>query len=1092
MGKKQRMDPFFERLAVRAATIDELLSDDFETLPGQKAHSDLAAQRLSAWCQSCASGDWSMFNRRLERDGLSLAHVLGRFATVRRRASATLPAWIEDAIWIEGALQGRGSDAHPEDTGGRTERYPFEGLFWPVVQRAGAWLRADAVPRTSDKLSETAHECLRLSLLKALSNHCAPALYERFAKLRDAEAPPANPGRDASRQDAGTAVYDRFIADMRGGGFRRLFEEKAVLLRTMAIIARQWIDVSREFITRLDADWAAIGHDLLSGRVARKVDRIEGDLSDLHNGGRSVQIVQFEDGSRVVYKPKDLRLDAAWRELVERLNRSGAPNDLRAARSIVRDGYGWAEFIEHGGCADQEGVRLFFRRAGAWLALFHCFAAADMHQENLIACADHPVPIDIEVILQAVPGERRSVEPEAQGFEASAEIIANSIMMVGLLPAFGRTPNNDVFAVGGLNPNWQARKEAFTWINTNTDAMRPVRPAPTVDSTPNVPRLDNEYVRFGDHIDDFVVGFEDYARFVSHKTRDEGQGFLFDGFAGLSVRKVVRPTSFYTMLGQRLRNHRTMGDGVIWSAQADFLARLADWEKGFDPFWPLQRCERSALLALNVPYFVSPGDGKEIRDASGVSVPTQASSGLDHARARLGSLDEQEIAWQVEIIRQNTISTPDSAAKPTIIRTPRPLLRSGTSVAPTRDVFIAEAGRIAGEISSYAIRRGSSAAWIGLDWLGDSEVAQLVPLGLDLYGGVTGIAVFLAAHAASARCESSAELAIAATAHLRKNLRGRNAARLARAFGLGGATGLGSVVYALTLMARLLEDDELLGDALVTADLFTDDLIAADRQFDIVGGSAGAIVALLRLYRDSRSRAVLGRAVECGEHLLRQPRHGPEGRRSWVGQGVRGLALNGISHGAAGFAHAFALLAAATEREDFACASAECIAFEDSSFSAEHRNWPRRHADGEVTWPCQWCHGAAGIGLARIAMVKQRISKIWPDAMPDAGILLADIRNALECGDQYWPGSVDTLCCGTLGNIEFIHEAGGVLEREEIRELAAQRSMAVLENAMVTGQYRWDAGGNKFNLGLFRGLAGVGYTLLRRIDGSLPNILVWE
>ena len=30
------MDEFYERLIVRAATIDELLSDDFEPLPGQK------------------------------------------------------------------------------------------------------------------------------------------------------------------------------------------------------------------------------------------------------------------------------------------------------------------------------------------------------------------------------------------------------------------------------------------------------------------------------------------------------------------------------------------------------------------------------------------------------------------------------------------------------------------------------------------------------------------------------------------------------------------------------------------------------------------------------------------------------------------------------------------------------------------------------------------------------------------------------------------------------------------------------------------------------------------------------------------------
>jgi lantibiotic modifying enzyme len=27
---------------------------------------------------------------------------------------------------------------------------------------------------------------------------------------------------------------------------------------------------------------------------------------------------------------------------------------------------------------------------------------------------------------------------------------------------------------------------------------------------------------------------------------------------------------------------------------------------------------------------------------------------------------------------------------------------------------------------------------------------------------------------------------------------------------------------------------------------------------------------------------------------------------------------------------------------------------------------------------------------------------------------------------------------------------------------------------------------------LFRGLAGVGYTLLRQVDGSLPNVIIWD
>ena len=80
------------------------------------------------------------------------------------------------------------------------------------------------------------------------------------------------------------------------------------------------------------------------------------------------------------------------------------------------------------------------------------------------------------------------------------------------------------------------------------------------------------------------------------------------------------------------------------------------------------------------------------------------------------------------------------------------------------------------------------AAWIGLDWLGDSEVAQLVPLGADLYNGTPGIAVFLAAHAALAGRAASMELALAAVSHLRTNLKSRNAARMARSLGLGTAT----------------------------------------------------------------------------------------------------------------------------------------------------------------------------------------------------------------------------------------------------------------------------------------------------------------
>src|ERR1700722_6685078 len=244
------MDTYFEDLIIRAATIDELLSHDFEPLPGQKSDADLAARRLAAWCKACASGDCSLFCKRLARDGLSIADVLARFARVRRSSSARIPEWIEDAIWIETALRNptKGSVAAPD----RAEPCAFEHLFTPLLEEAEARLRSGIHGSAFDKLNEAAHACLRYALLQMLSSLSAPALYERFVTFRKNSKISADPTDKLQR--TGSSIYNSFIAEMKTGGLRGLFEDKPVLLRLIATVTRQWIEASHEFVLRLDAD----------------------------------------------------------------------------------------------------------------------------------------------------------------------------------------------------------------------------------------------------------------------------------------------------------------------------------------------------------------------------------------------------------------------------------------------------------------------------------------------------------------------------------------------------------------------------------------------------------------------------------------------------------------------------------------------------------------------------------------------------------------------------------------------------------------------------------------------------------------------
>ena len=598
--------------------------------------------------------------------------------------------------------------------------------------------------------------------------------------------------------------------------------------------------------------------------------------------------------------------------------------------------------------------------------------------------------------------------------------------------------------------------------------------------TTNLPHVGGRHAALAEYLGDFVSGFEEYAGFLMSLTRGPAQGTLFDGFAGLPVRKVVRPTQFYSMLLHRLKDDRMMDDGVLWSVQTDFPARLADWDRDIDPGWPLQRAERSALVELNVPFFAMQSDGTEVTDTAGTVIPTSTASGLQRARERVLRLDDRQIAWQVDVVRHAASSVSPSAS---IDDQPRELLPVDQVGIPTREQFVAEAAAVAEEIAEAAIRRGSAAAWVGLGSLATSDISQLAVLGHDLYNGNAGIALFFAAHAKAAQCESSTERALAAVAYLRSELKSRNASRVARLLGVGGATGMGSIVYVLTAMSRLMSDDALLADAHRAATLLTDDLIASDKRLDIVGGSAGAILSLLALYADSGADDVLKRALVCAEHLLAVDRVGPVGHRSWPGTGPNPQALNGMSHGAAGFAYAMASVATVTGREDFADAASECIEFERANFDAERGEW-RDFRLTEPHWRSQWCHGAVGIGLARLGMTKR--------AAVHADTVLADIDEALNGATRGWPGHVDTLCCGTLGSVELCREAGRVLNHTELVELASRRLLAVLRTKKATGDYRWNVGAKRFNVGLFRGLAGVGYACLREVDDSIPNVLIWE
>jgi type 2 lantibiotic biosynthesis protein LanM len=302
---------------------------------------------------------------------------------------------------------------------------------------------------------------------------------------------------------------------------------------------------------------------------------------------------------------------------------------------------------------------------------------------------------------------------------------------------------------------------------------------------------------------------------------------------------------------------------------------------------------------------------------------------------------------------------------------------------------------------------------------------------------------------------------------------------------IGGAAGLGSCLYALTHIGQWLDRPDFLQMATQLALLITPERVQADRSLDVVSGAAGALLCLLALYQVTADEELLQRAILCGRHLLEQRVETQAGPRAWPGSD--GIALTGFSHGVAGTAYALLQLFAVTHQREFLDAACEGIDYERSVFVPEAGNWLDFHKVKEAAGPyvTSWCHGAPGIGLARLGGLH----------VLDTPEVRRELDVALKTTLAHGLPSADNLCCGNFGRIEFLLAAAQRLGRLDLLERAQKHACMLVHRASQLGDFHLMAGlpRQANNPGLYKGRAGIGYGLLRlAFPERLPCILLWE
>jgi type 2 lantibiotic biosynthesis protein LanM len=610
-----------------------------------------------------------------------------------------------------------------------------------------------------------------------------------------------------------------------------------------------------------------------------------------------------------------------------------------------------------------------------------------------------------------------------------------------------------------------------------TDEMRYVRQRVALSPGQHRPTWDGQEVSPWDYRADLTTGFQTmYRVLLAHRDELLSPTGPLTWFATDEVRVLVRPTSFYAQLLSESFHPDILRDALDRDRHLDYLWLGTKQQPSLVPFI---RHERHALYQGDIPLFTTYPQSHQVWSSDGTPIAhTLCASGLQRVHQRLHMFGEHDLARQVWIINAALDAEVMGQEQRQPARADLP-----ASVLPATSAQLLEAaGAIGDYLEMLAIRQDTVATWLGLvptpahQWF-------LQPLGVDLYGGCPGVVLFLAylgAVTGEARYTALAQAAFTCLQHY---------LTAATVPNIGAFEGWGGLIYVFTHLSAVWAQPALLAaaEAMVA---HIEAGIEHDTRFDVISGAAGALLALRSLYHYLPSARTLALLVRCGHHLLTHTRtlraalacSAPVDETS---------PLAGMSHGAAGMAWALCELARLTGEQRFRQAAVDAMTYERHLFDAKARNWPDLRVDPAVdTVPrargarfmSAWCHGAPGVGLARLQILRH-----WATAE-----VRTEIDHALHTTRAEGFGHNHSLCHGDLGNVELLFQAGVQLKEPgllvEVQHLAS-RIMASIAT------YGWRCGITQGveTPGLMTGLAGIGYGLLRLARPQcVPSVLTLD
>lgn len=835
--------------------------------------------------------------------------------------------------------------------------------------------------------------------------------------------------------------FDFFCACLKEPSFgRAVLSQYPVLARQATLAVHVWRDALLEFADRIANDAQEIAQRVFGASFPGQLSRLRLSAGDSHRGGRSVIVAEFDGGARrIVYKPRSLRVDRCFADLVAWLAERGLSPAPRLPSFVEKPGYGWVEYVAAEACRSAGEVTEFYRRQGVNVALLYFLNGTDLHSENIIAAGADPVLIDLEALFHPTVAAPRG----GKAHDATQRQIDVSALATGILPvrAPRATPESEWLDMSGMS-GADAREIPFelpVWVDAETDNMRMRLERTALEPDDNLPVFDGERIGPRDHVDAIVEGFtHTYETICANRAGLLAAGGPVANFADAEVRVIVRNTARYEQI-------------MYDSMDPRFLRDVRDREQCFDTLWSeaetrpvlarLHRAERHDLWNGDIPVFSATPSSTTLHTSTGETITGAIEeSAIEAVMRRIAAAGARDLDQQRFFIEVALADAQSVLARRALSTGHRHVGDAGQISNPR---LLASA--IGEHLIETAVHAAGGANWIVLEET-DGGHASIGAAAYDLYSGLPGIALFLA-RLADATGEQKFRLvgdeAVAALTDLLASDEKRH---------LGCFTGLSGVAYALS-SHRHWHDGPAMRSVLARLD--RTGLFDEVEDLDVISGLAGATLALLAAWRHTGIEVLRERAFEAGRALFRraQPCLTPPGTDA------PGF---GFGHGPIGAAVALARFGIEASRPD---ASRLALSISEAEIARFHAALRTTERTGEPV-ATSWCNGASGLLLGVMET----------NAASPGVFSRAALEPLIDFVITQHEEPSDCLCHGSLGTLSILTRAAarGLLANERVTALE-RTTLARLD---VSGIASGTVGG-LHSPGLMDGLSGIGLALLQ-------------